>query len=106
MGRAACVPLSRLFRCDKGTGQAMLPARTRIALQVLPLALVLLVFFVFPLFIVLAVSFFHYDDMGMKPGFTLENYAAVLDTGLTYSLYWSMIKFAIITWACTLVIGF
>lgn len=84
----------------------MVSARTRLALQVLPLVAVLLVFFVFPLFIVLAVSFFHYDDMGMKPGFTLENYAAVLDTGLTYSLYWSMIKFAVITWACTLVIGF
>jgi putative spermidine/putrescine transport system permease protein len=84
----------------------MVSARTRLALQVLPLVAVLLVFFVFPLFIVLAVSFFHYDDMGMKPGFTLENYAAVLDTGLTYSLYWSMMKFAVITWACTLVIGF
>ncbi len=67
---------------------------------------VLLVFFVFPLLIVLAVSFFHYNDMGMTPAFTFENYAAVLDTGLTYDLYWSMIKFAVITWACTLVIGF
>jgi putative spermidine/putrescine transport system permease protein len=84
----------------------MVSARTRLALQVLPLVVVLLVFFVFPLLIVLAVSFFHYDDMGMKPGFTLENYAGVLDTGLTYSLYWSMIKFAVMTWACTLVIGF
>ena len=84
----------------------MVSARTRLALQVLPLVAVLLVFFVFPLLIVLAVSFFHYDDMGMKPGFTLENYAAVLDTGLTYGLYWSMIKFAVMTWACTLVIGF
>lgn len=84
----------------------MVSPRTRLALQVLPLVAVLVVFFVFPLLIVLAVSFFHYDDMGMKPGFTFENYAAVLDTGLTYSLYWSMIKFAVMTWACTLVIGF
>lgn len=84
----------------------MVSARTRLALQVLPLVVVLLVFFVFPLLIVLAVSFFHYNDMGMTPAFTFENYAAVLDTGLTYDLYWSMIKFAVITWACTLVIGF
>ncbi len=84
----------------------MVSARTRLALQVLPLVAVLLVFFVFPLLIVLAVSFFHYDDMGMTPAFTFENYAAILNTGLTYSLYWSMIKFAVMTWACTLVIGF
>jgi len=84
----------------------MLPARTRIALQVLPLSAVLLVFFVFPLLFVLAVSFFHYDDMGMKPAFTFENYAFVLSSGLTYSLYWSMIKFAILTWVSTLIVGF
>jgi putative spermidine/putrescine transport system permease protein len=67
---------------------------------------VLLVFFVFPLLFVLAVSFFHYDDMGMKPAFTLENYTFVLSSGLTYALYWSMIKFAVLTWIFTLIIGF
>jgi putative spermidine/putrescine transport system permease protein len=44
--------------------------------------------------------------MGVKLTFTLENYASVLDTGLTYSLYWSMLKFAVLTWASTLIIGF
>lgn len=84
----------------------MLSARTRLTLQISPLAIVLLLFFILPLLVVLAVSFFHYDDMGLKPDFTLENYVFVLGSGLTYSLYLSMLKFAVLTWVCTLTIGF
>jgi putative spermidine/putrescine transport system permease protein len=80
--------------------------RVKLLLQVLPLAAVLLFFFVLPILFVLAVSFAQYDDMGVKLTFTLENYASVLNTGLTYSLYWSMLKFAVFTWASTLIIGF
>ena len=84
----------------------MVSARTRLMLQVLPLAVVLLLFFVVPLLVVVAVSFFHYDDMGLVPAFTFENYAFVLKSGLTYELYLSMIKFAALTWAITLLLGF
>ncbi len=66
----------------------------------------MLLFFVVPLLVVLAVSFFHYDDMGLVPAFTLENYAFVLKAGLTYKLYLSMIKFAALTWVFTLTLGF
>ena len=59
-----------------------------------------------PLLSVVAVSFFRYDNFAVVPGFTLENYASVLTSGLTLSLYATMIKLAAITWACTLVIGF
>lgn len=84
----------------------MLSARAKTTLQILPLAVVLLLFFVIPLLVVLAVSFFHYRDMGIEPGFTLENYDSVFGTGLTYSLYGTMLKFAALTWAGTLLIGF
>jgi putative spermidine/putrescine transport system permease protein len=83
-----------------------MPTRVKLLLQVLPLAAVLLAFFVFPLMFVLAVSFLQYNDSGVSTVFTLENYASVVDTGLTYTLYWSMIKFAALTWVGTLVLGF
>jgi putative spermidine/putrescine transport system permease protein len=84
----------------------MLSPRARLALQVSPLALVLTFFFVLPLLFVLAVSFFQYDDFHVVPAFSLENYADVLSAHLTYSLYGSMLKFAVLTWAATLIIGF
>ena len=71
-----------------------------------PLALVLLVFVVAPLISVIAVSVFHYDNFAVIPGFTFENYESVLNSHLTFSLYLMMIKFALLTWVVTLVIGF
>ncbi len=84
----------------------MLSARVRVALQVLPLALVLLVFFVVPIGFVVAVSFFHYDDFGIVPAFSPENYAAVLSEHLTLDLYLSTLRFAALVWFFTLIIGF
>jgi len=84
----------------------MTPSRSRFPLQVLPLAAVLLFFFVFPLLFVVVVSFCTYDDFSVKAEFTLENYAEVFGSRLTYDLYLSMLEFAAITWAATLVIGF
>lgn len=91
---------------ENDAGSPIMSDRLKLLLQVLPLAAVLLFFFVLPILFVLAVSFCQYDDMGVKLTFTLENYASVLNTGLTYNLYWSMLKFAVLTWASTLVIGF
>ena len=84
----------------------MVKKRLGVPMQVLPLAAVLLFFFVFPLLFVVAVSFCQYDDFSVKAAFTLENYADVFGSSLTYSLYLSMLKFALVTWAITLVIGF
>ncbi len=76
-------------------------------LQVLPLAIVLLLFLGIPLLVVVAVSFFDYDDFGgVFPAFLLTNYAEVFSSKLTFSLYLNTIKFAVIVWAVTLVIGF
>jgi putative spermidine/putrescine transport system permease protein len=75
-------------------------------LQVLPLALVLLVFLGVPLLVVVAVSFFDYDMFDIIPAFTLRNYAELLRSELTYTLYLNTIKYALIVWAITLVVGF
>jgi putative spermidine/putrescine transport system permease protein len=75
-------------------------------LLALPLAAVLVCFVVAPLISVVAVSFFHYDNFAVIPGFTLENYQSVLSSNLTLSLYLTMIRLAALTWFFALVIGF
>jgi putative spermidine/putrescine transport system permease protein len=73
--------------------------------QVAPLTLVLLVFFGVPLLVVVAVSFFEYDEFDIYPAFVLTNYAE-LWSQTTLNLYLQTITYAVIVWAITLVIGF
>ena len=75
-------------------------------LQVLPLTLVLLVFLGIPLVVVVVVSFFDYDLFDIVPEWTLINYAELYRSRLTYDLYLSTLRYALIVWAITLVIGF
>ena len=76
-------------------------------LYVSPLVLVLIPFFVAPIVVVLIASFLEHDGFGgMIPHFTLANYAGIFSAELTWKLYLSTVKFAVLTWAGTLVIGF
>lgn len=76
-------------------------------LYVSPLMLVLLPFFVAPLLVVAAASFFETDGFGgLLPNFTLQNYIDVLSSGLTFNLYLATVKFTFFTWFFTLIIGF
>jgi putative spermidine/putrescine transport system permease protein len=83
-----------------------IPERLIPCLQVLPLTVVLLVFLGIPLAIVVVVSFFDYDMFDIIPEFTLRNYVELFRSNLTYTLYLSTLKYALIVWAITLVIGF
>jgi putative spermidine/putrescine transport system permease protein len=74
-------------------------------LQVSPVTLVLLVFFGLPLALVVAVSFFDYDEFSIYPAFVLTNYME-LWSQTTLNLYVQTITYAAIVWAITLVIGF
>jgi len=74
-------------------------------LQVAPLAVVLLVFLGLPLLVVVAVSFFDYDDFDVQPAFLLRNYQELLGSRLTYTLYLKTLEYAVVVWAITLVIG-
>jgi putative spermidine/putrescine transport system permease protein len=75
-------------------------------LQVLPLALVLLVFLGIPLMLVIVVSFFDYDMFDIIPEFTWSNYTELFSSSLTYTLYLTTIKYALLVWLITLIIGF
>ena len=74
-------------------------------LQVAPVTLVLLIFFGIPLALVVAVSFFEYDEFSISPAFVLTNYIE-LWSQTTLNLYVQTITYALVVWAITLVIGF
>ena len=75
-------------------------------LQVGPLTLILALFFGLPMLVVLAASFFDYDHMTIVPAFILDNYRDLFTSEVTLRLYLSSIKFAVIVWAITLLVGF
>ncbi len=74
--------------------------------QIAPLVVVLALFFGLPMLVVLAVSFFDFDRSDIIPAFILDNYADLFRSEVTLRLYASSIKFALIVWLVTLVLGF
>lgn len=76
-------------------------------LQVAPLVLVMLFFFVIPVALVIIVSFLRYQMLvGIVPEFTFKNYSDILSNPTTWTLYRSTLKFTLIVLAITLVLGF
>jgi putative spermidine/putrescine transport system permease protein len=75
-------------------------------LQVGPTTLILLFFFVLPMLVVIAVSFFDYENASIVETFILNNYHYVFTANVTLQQYAKSLKFAAIVWALTLVIGF
>jgi putative spermidine/putrescine transport system permease protein len=72
-----------------------------------PLILVFLAFFVVPMLLVVTVSFFDYESYEILiPAFTLQNYIDVFTESVTWQTYWITLKFCLIVWAITLVLGF
>ncbi|MEM7042948.1 MAG: ABC transporter permease [Pseudomonadota bacterium] len=76
-------------------------------LQAGPLALVFLAFFIVPMGLVVAVSFFDYQAYQILiPDFTTQNYDDVFSSDVTWRTYWKTVQFCLIVWAITLVLGF
>lgn len=75
-------------------------------LQVGPTALLLIFFFFVPMLVVIAVSFFDYQDGSIVETFILDNYRDVFTSAVTITEYANSLKFAAIVWALTLLIGF
>ncbi|MDB5617316.1 ABC transporter permease [Tardiphaga sp.] len=76
-------------------------------LYVTPLMLVLIPFFLLPILVVLIASVFETDGFGgLIPTFTLANYIDVLTSAQTFHLYVATLKFTVLTWFFTLIIGF
>ena len=71
-----------------------------------PLSLVLLVFLVAPIVMLVVVSFWGATEWSIYPAFQFDNYAFLLTSDVTYRVFLNTLKYAAITWACTLLIGF
>ncbi len=82
-------------------------------LQAGPFGAVFGFFFVLPLLLVLAVSFWPTSDYALDPGFTLQNYVSIFEgcgnlaePCVTLKTYASTLGFSLLAWGATLVLGF
>lgn len=82
-------------------------------LQALPFGAVFLFFFVVPLLLIVAVSFWPTSDYALVPGFTGQNYVSIFegcanlaDPCVTLKTYVSTLRFSLLTWGVSLVLGF
>jgi putative spermidine/putrescine transport system permease protein len=81
--------------------------------QALPFAAVFAFFFIAPLLLIVAVSFWPTSDYALVPGFTAENYALIFqgcanldDPCVTLKTYASTLRFTFLAWLLSLVLGF
>jgi len=84
--------------------------------QAAPFALVFLLFFLIPLALIAMVSLWNFNEYELIPAVTLRNYLSLFegcsrltDNGdfcVTISTYISTLKFSLLVWAITLLIGF
>jgi putative spermidine/putrescine transport system permease protein len=75
-------------------------------LMAAPLALVLGVFLVLPILTIIVVSFWGATEFSIYPAFQFDNYAFLLTSDVTWRVFGNTFKYAAITWALTLLIGF
>lgn len=84
--------------------------------QAAPFALVFALFFLLPLALVAMVSLWNFNEYELIPAFSARNYLSIFegcsrltDSGdlcVTLSTYLSTLKFCLLVWAITLVLGF
>ncbi len=82
--------------------------------QAAPLAVVFAAFFLAPLVLTVAVSFWRYNEYSMLPGFVPDNYVSVFSgcltelpgLCLTFKTYLSTLRLCAIVWLVTLILGF
>lgn len=91
------------------------PARQGVAAwwQAAPLTLVFALFFLVPLALILMVSFWDFNEYELLPAFTFRNYLSIFDgcgntadLCVTLRTYLSTLKFSLLVWGITLVVGF
>jgi putative spermidine/putrescine transport system permease protein len=71
-----------------------------------PLTLVLGFFLVLPIIVIVIVSFWQATEFSIVPAFSMENYAFLFGSSVTFEVFLNTFKYAAITWALTLTIGF
>ncbi len=82
------------------------PAAWVTAAQLAPLVGVLAAFFLGPILVIFVVSFWDYSEFDLIPDFVFTNYVELFESGVTYTIYLKTLKFTVLTWAFTAVIGF
>jgi putative spermidine/putrescine transport system permease protein len=75
-------------------------------LQATPLAAILGLFLLLPILTIGMVSFWDYDSVRIYPDFVTFNYTETLGSWVTWKTYLNTIKFTVIVWLLTMVIGF
>ncbi|MEM6696564.1 MAG: ABC transporter permease [Pseudomonadota bacterium] len=75
-------------------------------LLISPLAVVLGIFLILPIITIVIVSFWGATEFSIYPAFQFDNYAFLFGSEVTWRVFANTFKYAIITWACTLLIGF
>ncbi|WP_371348825.1 ABC transporter permease [Ancylobacter sp. IITR112] len=75
-------------------------------LQATPLTLILAAFLVLPIATIVMVSFWDYDSIQIFPAFVFTNYEETITSPVTWSTYLNTLKYTVIVWAVTLIIGF
>jgi len=83
-------------------------------LQILPFAAIFVLFFLVPLGLTAMVSFWDYNEYQILPAFTVRSYFEIFegcidrlpDLCVTFKTYLSTLKFCLIVWLASLVIGF
>jgi putative spermidine/putrescine transport system permease protein len=71
-----------------------------------PLVAVLVVFLVIPVIVIVIVSFWQTTEFSIVPAFDLGNYEFLFGSAVTYEVFLNTFKYAVLTWAFTLGIGF
>jgi len=75
-------------------------------LLAMPLTLVLGIFLVIPILMLIVVRFLDYNSVQILWSFVLDNYGQALSDPVTWETFAVTIKYAVITWAITLFLGF
>ena len=75
-------------------------------LQAAPLAIILGGFLVIPIILIVVVSFWGATEWSIYPAFQFDNYEFLFSSWVTYSVFLKTFKYALVTWALTLLIGF
>jgi putative spermidine/putrescine transport system permease protein len=89
-------PMDRFLRSRTLTGWALIS----------PVAVVLICFLILPIIVIAIVSFWQATEFSIIPAFSWENYDFLFGSPVTYRVFLNTFKYAVITWALTLAIGF
>lgn len=75
-------------------------------LQAAPLALILLCFLAAPIVMIVIVSFWGATEYSIYPAFQFDNYEFLFGSEVVWRVFGATFRYAAITWALTLAIGF